>query len=479
MPLSSLEIGKRALQAQRLGLEITSNNIGNVNTPGFSRREATFSEADPLIKNGNFLGTGVINEKMRTFREEFFDKEIRRSISRNIGYETDERLVQRIEAILAEPTENGLSEVVSGFLYDFDEISLKPESVAHRELVLSNAKGVVDQFRRTAVQLNETRNEVRNNISDAIDRANKLIGNITGINTSIGSTKVIAGTEVQSLLDKREVMLEELSELGVVTVTQNDDGSLNAFMNGKNLITGQTRNELKLQEDINTATGERTIRIVTISANNVITGSVNPEAGKLSSLLKHYNITLDDKDSTDEFSVSQNLNDFANALVQKVNELTIAGFGLNDTGQVPPGRFFFEPAVGDATAMTIEISADVKNKPSDIPLSAKGGQPGDSTVARQIARLADDADFLHGQKPAEFYASFLGKIGNLGNDAINGSKTTKLVLDQLTNQREAVIGVNLDEEAINLIKFQKAFEASARIIAITNEILGTIVNLGR
>ncbi|MFP4529249.1 MAG: flagellar basal body rod C-terminal domain-containing protein, partial [Candidatus Kapaibacterium sp.] len=107
------------------------------------------------------------------------------------------------------------------------------------------------------------------------------------------------------------------------------------------------------------------------------------------------------------------------------------------------------------------------------------GEPGNSDVARQVAQLATNHKFLDSQTPQEFYSGYLGKIGSMGSEAKNGSNTTRLVTDQLSNQRESIIGVNLDEEAINLIKYQKAFEAASRVINVTNEILATIINLGR
>jgi flagellar hook-associated protein 1 FlgK len=195
--------------------------------------------------------------------------------------------------------------------------------------------------------------------------------------------------------------------------------------------------------------------------------------------MKHYNVTLDDNESSEEFSAFKKLDDFANAIVKKVNQHSMEGYGLDDNAAASPGRAFFEPAVGDATATTIEISEDIKGKPRDLPVSGAPGEPGNNDVARKIARITEDNAFLDSLTPQEFYSGFLGKIGTMGKEAKSGENTTRLVADQLTNQRESVIGVNLDEEAVNLIKYQKAFEASSRVINTTNEILATIVNLGR
>ncbi|HOQ49968.1 MAG TPA: flagellar basal body protein, partial [Candidatus Kapabacteria bacterium] len=88
---SALEIGKRALLAQRFGIEVTSNNIANVNTAGYSRRSAVLGESSPLFRNGQFIGTGAVAQKLRTFREEFFDRELRSTVARHSTFENDEK----------------------------------------------------------------------------------------------------------------------------------------------------------------------------------------------------------------------------------------------------------------------------------------------------------------------------------------------------------------------------------------------------
>ena len=199
----------------------------------------------------------------------------------------------------------------------------------------------------------------------------------------------------------------------------------------------------------------------------------------MTSLLKHYNVTLDDKDSSGGFSAARKLDEFAASIVSKVNSLSTTGYGLDDKGTVAPGRAFFTPTVGNATASNISISSDIKSDPRKIPASSASNTPGNNDVARKIAQLSSDSNFIDGMTPSEYYSNYLGKIGSMGSEALNGKNTTSLVGEQLTSQRDSIIGVNLDEEAINMIKFQRAFEASSRIITTTSDILTTIVNLGR
>lgn len=479
MGIASLEIGKKALLAQRFGLDVTSNNIANANTPGYSRRTAVFSEATAHFENGNFIGTGAVADKLRTYREEFFDKEVRSTVSRNATYEADRNTMTRLEAILNEPSENGLNEVTNNFLNAFDELAIKPENEAQRENILGLAQTLVDRFNITARQISETRSETLNSLNQNVISANKLIAEIVDLNNGVSASKPLASSDSQTMIDKREEKLEELTKLANVTVTQASNGMVNVYVNGVNVITGPVASKLEVMEQVNSNTGERTAVIANKNANGDIINYISPENGEMKSQLNTYNVTLDDFDSSGGFSVATDLNRFVSNLVKEINGLTQQGFGLDDKSGNPVGRNFFEPGVGNATATTIALSSDVKGKPRDIPVSSKANEPGNSQIASRIARISDNSTFIDNQTPTEFYSGMIGRVGIMSREAASGYQTTQLVKEQLTNQRETIIGVNLDEEAVNLIKFQQAFDAASRVVNTTNEMLTTIVNLGR
>ncbi len=476
---SSLEIGKRALLAQKFGLDVTSNNIANVNTVGYSRRQALMSETTPVNINGQFLGTGVLTDNLRSFRSEMQDREIRNNTSRNSGYALQETLLTRLESILAEPSDNGLSELTTSFLNTFDEISTNPHDTALRDHLLDAGKQLTDRFNLTAKQLVDMRDDIRTNIESDVSNINHLLKDISDLNRSIGLSKAETSIEAQTYVDEREVKLEALSKFAGINLGTNDNGSVNVFMNGINVITDTSFSELKAQEALNSATGERTITMLKTDLDGNYTETLNLQNGELATKLDLYNETLDDNDSSTGYSVAKKLDVFANGIVQQVNALMNVGYGLNDTGTTPPGRNFFGPVVGSAKAINIKVSDDVWNKPDDIPLSDVAGEDGNNSIALKIARLSSNENFIGDSTATEFYASLLNKIGNMGKEAISGKKTTDLVAQQLDTQRESILGVNLDEEAISLVKFQKAFEASSRIVNVSDEILSTIVNLGR
>lgn len=474
---STLEISKRALAAQQLGLDVTSNNIANVNTPGYSRRQAGLTQTDPAMNQSCFMGTGLIVDNMRTFREEFFDQQVRKSISTDSGYEIDQKIYSQIESILGEPSENGLSESVTKFFTALQDVSSNPESIASRTNLIETSKSLVEKFHQISSQIDETKTEIVTNVNQNLLQINRSLKDVADLNLKIASSKAQTGQDAQTFIDQREQILEDLSKLAGVTVTQGNLSSVNVYINGISMVTGPVASTLQLKENVNAGTGEKTLQVMKIDENGNPSNYVNMLSGETASLMKHFNTTLNAQD-TDNFSVTKNINDLANALVTKVNSLTVGGYGFDDTGATPPGRSFFTPTVGNVTAASIDINPDITNNPRNIPLSDTPGEQGNGVIGVKLAGLADDTSFVNGMKPVEFYQNFISKLASYGNDAQNGKSASNLITQQLTNQRESVIGVNIDEEAINLIKFQRAFEASSRVVNITNQLLSTIINLG-
>ncbi|MGE5479063.1 MAG: flagellar hook-associated protein FlgK [Chloroflexota bacterium] len=476
---TALELGKRALLAQRFGLDVTSANIANVNTPGYSRRSAVISESPSIRVNGSYLGSGAEATGLRSFRQEFFDRELRATSSSLAGFELDEQMMQRLEGLLGEPSADGISETVGAMFSSFNELAQNPEDTALRGKVLMQIGALASRLNSVAEKFQAARNEAYTDLENKVKNANALAKDIASLNNSIELAKGKNGAEPQSLVDERAQKLEALTKLGQITVSYDEDGSANAFMNGIAIVTGGETNELTLSETVDSATGERTALLEAFNPAKNSKTSVAPAAGEIASLMKHYNVTLDNRDSSGGFSAYANLDKFASELATQLNAISINGYGLDDTGAVSPGRHIFEPIAGEITAANIKISADIAGAPRNLPLSGASAEPGNSVIARSLGRLGADSAFLDGFNPSNYFANFVGQVGSLYREATNGKATYKFMTDQLESQRESQMGVNLDEEAVNLIKFQKAFDASSRIVNTTNEILTTIVNLGR
>lgn len=479
MSFSSLEIGKRALLAQRLGLDVTSNNIANVNTPGYSRRAAILKETNPLKINGNYLGTGVLYDKLQSFRESYYDREVRNSMARLSNYGTQASFYRRVETVLAEPGDNGVADLITNFFKTFDELALKPESISIRSYLTTQSQTLTDRINRIAYGMQDLRNEALAKVNSNVTEINRLAIQITEINKQIAGSGTDSANSALTYIDTRENLLEELSKYVDINVGKNDDGTVNVFINGIDLVTSTSSKELRATIVVNDVTGEQTVRLFKFDKAKNLETDISTQGGEINANLQIFNVKMNEKYSGNEFSEAKDFHAFVRVFAQKVNDMMMGGYGLDDADGLPPMRRFFDPTDLELNAFNIRISDDIKNNPRDIPLSDSAGEPGNSTIAQAIARLAQSPDFFNNANPIEYFNGFLGKIGLIAREAENGYKTMGLINDQLNSQRESIMGVNLDEEAISLIKYQKAFEASSRIVSVTNELLATIVNLGR
>ncbi|MDR0927545.1 MAG: flagellar hook-associated protein FlgK [Ignavibacteria bacterium] len=476
---STLEIGKRALQASNFALDVTSNNVANATTEGYSRRVAQQSQSNPFNKYGYQLGTGVDIDSMRSFRQEYLDREVRKANANLASYEADVNFYSNVETILQEPTDNNLGQLFNDLLTAFDDLALQPESIGLRENLITNTQTFVERLNNASSDLQAMRAQANTDLTNEIHEANEYISQIVNYNKAISISKDKSHNDSLTFMDKREVAIEALSKLGNITVTYEDTGLANVFMNGINVVTGATGQTLKVVESNNQETGESNLSVVVYNEKKDYTVPVNPTSGKIAASQKQYNILLDPVDTSGAFSIMKTLDTYANTIADKINSIFATGYGINDTAGDPPGRVMFVSNTGEPiTAGNIRVSDDMKNA-ADMPLSGTANTPGNSDVARAISRIMQDGFFLNGQTPSEFYSNFIGHISNDAQAAVAAKKSSQLVVESLNSTRDSVMGVNMDEEAINLIKYQKNLEAAAKIIAINSQVLSTIVNLGK
>jgi flagellar hook-associated protein 1 FlgK len=263
---STLEIGKRALQASNFALDVTSNNIANATTEGYSRRQALTSESNPFKKYGMQIGTGVSVDSLRSFRQEYLDREVRKANAKFAGYQQDVNFYNSIEVIFQEPTDSNLGELLNKLLYSFDEIALQPESIGLRENLLSMTQSFIERLNSASNDMQALRNQANTDLINGVDEANKLIQQIAECNKAIAISKDLSGNDALTYIDRREVAIEKLSNLGNVSVSYEDNGIANVFMNGINVVTGPTVQTLRVVENINQQTGESNLEVITYDA---------------------------------------------------------------------------------------------------------------------------------------------------------------------------------------------------------------------
>ncbi len=453
---SAFEIGRRALHANQLGINVTGQNISNVNTPGYSRQRVLLGESAPMNFGNYSIGTGVSIEGVQAFRNRFIEARIQTEtgIAGRLGAQRDS--LSQVEIVLQGTGGGGLQNALNGFFGSFRDLDASPNSLPLRAIVAQKGSALASAFQTTRSRLDEVRRGADGQIRSAVDEVNSLSQRIANLNSQIRNTESTGG-EASSLRDQRGELVNRVSELTGARSTENEDGTINLSIGeGRALVTGDRAAQLQAN-----STPPLGLATLTIDGQPAVF-----DEGTIRGLQNSISSTSAQIDSLDGLAAS---------VVQRVNDLHSSGTDADGNA----GTNFFN--VGNpVTAANISINAALTTNPRLVVASALD-QPGQNgTIAGEIANLLTDQNTTVGSRTGSFssiFGSMLSDAGEQVNAAENGLQTQAAILSQATAQREAVSGVSLDEEAVNLLQYQKAYEAAARFLKVADEMTQTILSL--
>ncbi len=447
-----LESARRALITQRLAMSVTSHNIANVNTPGYTRQRADLVASQPLKRKAGLIGTGVTVDYIGRLRNQFIDQQVRTNNQLNGDLVAQQQYLSQIEALINEPTDVGLSSAMSKFFGSFNELAKNPDSTGIRNIVLQQGVNLTGSFKRLDQGLKKLISDTDIEIEHKLGRINQLTKEISQLDLQITS-KLVDNISPNDAKDQRDLKIEELSKLVNIKVTEDGRGSTMVSVGGVVIASRAGAVELRTERVGNS------LNIVSSLTGN----SVNINSGELSGILKVRNTTVPD--------FLTKLDQIASNLINRVNSIHSSGYGLGN----PPstGNNFF---TGTGSS-DIDIAASILNNLNNITASSDGA-PGDNAIALAIAGIENEK-ILNGGTTSlkQFYASLVSGLGSQINIVGNNLKMSDLVISQLENQRQAVSGVSIDEEMTNMIKYQRSFDAAAKVVNSVNELYQTILNM--
>ncbi|RKY62934.1 MAG: flagellar hook-associated protein FlgK [Candidatus Latescibacterota bacterium] len=454
--LDTLHIAKSALTVQQYGLQITSHNIANADTEGYTRQRVMTETPMPLETPYGMLGTGVQVAEIERMREKFLDEQVRIA-SGDLGrWAQMERTLSEVEGVFAEPSEGGLNSLLREFWDSWRALADNPESYAARQIVLGKAETLVDAFHRLNRQLKDVQYNMNSLVDSKVEEINRIAGRIAELNVQILYIES-RGSPANDDRDRRDLLLDELSKLVDVQVVEGSDGMVNVFLDGRPLVEGKEVSELAtlpVAEE-----GHLTEKVVWKQDSREVQISGGELGGILEVRDEKINAYLDMLDR------------LARTLVEEVNSIHRDGYTLNGATDVD----FFESDVEGAA--DIELSDAVKDTPSNIAASGDG-HPGDGSNALAIADLEYEQAIGHFTLD-DYYRSLISQVGQDLQEAQFMRDNYELLLKRFENERESVIGVSLDEEMIQLIQYQHAYAAAARLTSVVDQIIQTTLDMVR
>jgi flagellar hook-associated protein 1 FlgK len=446
-----LQTALSGLEAAQAAIDTTGQNISNASTPGYSRQTVNLTERSQLTipalssvtGDGSQFGTGVDITSITRIRDTFLDSQYRDQNTTENGESTSSTLLSQVQAGLDEPSSSGLSGQLDTFYNDWASLGSSPSSAGAQQGVIGQGQAVADTLNTLSSQLGTLEGQVTSQYNTLTDPSNGAVASdanqIAQLNGQIAQAQA-AGINANSLEDQRDNVIDDLSQYSNVNVTTQTNGMVNvSFGNAAIAAQNGTTDATPL---VNGTSVDLT--------DNLTDTNLSGSGGTLGSLLGLYDSTTGKGQIA---TYSSTLDTVANQLATTVNS---AISGADAAGATAP------PFFTGTTAATIAVNPAVTASATNPPYT--------EDEANAVAGLS-------GGTAQQTYNAFVTQVGSDVSSAQNAQTTAQSLLTAISNQRQSVSGVSLDEEMTNLIQYQQAYQASARVMSTINDTFTSLLGM--
>jgi len=436
-------------------LGVTSNNIANANTPGYSRQTVELAEAAPTQYGNLLIGNGVQVQGIVSQHSSLLQTQLDQQTQQQSKYNSYLGTMQQVQTLFNETSGTGLQSSITGFFNSVQQLSTDPSNTSLRAGVLTAAQNMAQAFNGSSSSLISLQRNVDLSVAQSVGQINTLTSQIAQLNGQISTANQV-GQNAGTFVDQRDQLVNQLSGLIDVSEIPAGNGSLTlTTTGGTSLVVGTQNFQLSTQPD--PTTGFQQVYSQGSNITSTITG------GSLGGAIQARDTTIPSILSSLD-SIASNLENFVNAVNQ-------AGTDLNGAAG---GNFFVPPpsgGVGAASQMQVAIT-----DPNKIAASLDGST-GDNSNLTAMLNVQNQA-IVNGQTPLNAYSSLVFNIGNDVSTAQSEASGSQAMIQQIQNQIGSISGVSINEEAANLVQFQQAYQAAAQVAAVINSLTATAINLG-
>lgn len=459
----TLNMGTRSLATQQLGIEVAGNNLANVNTPGYARQRVQIQTGVTVPSTLGPQGTGADGVGIKQLRDVVLDRQILSDASIEGQLKAHQEGLQYIQASLGQQVDStstdaqhGIAEEMTSLFTAFQSVSSNPTDLAERQVLILKAQNLATQFNQVAARLDNVETGLNDAINVDVKEANLLLSDIAKLNAEILKAEKSGGGQANDLRDQRQQRLESLAQVAKFALSENSDGAMDVFIGGQTLVSGAVLADTLQTYD--SGGGKLLIRTANGQANLTVGG------GSLQG-------SIDSRDNA-VGTVRSEIDALAGALIDRVNAVHSAGFSLTGT----TGAAFFT----GTDAGSIRVDSAIANDPRLIQASDSATSAGNNKVMLRLAQLATEAESaLNNQTFSGYYNQTVAAMGQELSSVNTQISNQEIVQTMIERQRDSVMGVSIDEEMTDLVKYQKAFQASAKLISTIDEMLDVILSLKR
>ena len=482
---SGYSVSYSGMSTAQRSLGVTSSNISNTSTEGYTRKRAVGQDLYVSNSSGDGSSTGIGStvQSILRIRNQFLDLQYREQNTETGYAQAQSGLLASLQEVVNEfnstdtTTNNGLQQTMTDFLNSWTELAKDPSSASAKSSVLETADAMLGAFNEISTTLSDLRDSMANNVRDGVDDVNTLAGQIATLNQQIMEMET-RNVEASDLRDARDLLIDQVSALTNITTSTQDNGMVNVYVNGVSLVNGNKAREMEVT-GYGTATNPLKVQWKDLGIEVSLSG------GSLKSYLEEADPTGVDPtvtswsttgSSSALTTLTNGLNDLLVNLVNAVNteyQKTSNNAGTN----------FFEPITGSTLSLgNIKVNDSLEADYTAIQAN-KDASAGNNDVASAIGVLASKSSLFTcdgiSMSMDTFYSSLISWLGTAGDTATANYSTQSGLLTQIQTQRSGLSSVSLDDEMTNMIMYQHAYSASARVMNVVDTLVaGLISDLG-
>lgn len=451
-----LSTAANALRVQQQNLEVTSHNLANAGTEGYSRQRSVVVPAMPTYTSEGAFGAGALTVDVVQVRDLLLDRAARDQFSLQAQSDTRAGNLARLENVFAEPTEQGLAATMDRFFAAWSDLATDPGSSVARTVARQRTGELADTLNGLARDLDGFRAEVETRLDAVAGRINELVTGIADLNRQIVSAEV-GGNQAPDLRDLRGRSLDELSKLVSIQVHEGSDGSVNVTMSGIGVVGGSRHGTIAAADQGGT-TGLTVVGVA---------GLLTTPGGEAQGLIENLNLDL--------AGARASLDEIAAALVSEANARHAAGVNV-DGGT---GVDLFDPTgtTANSIGLSSQVRASARAIASGTPDGAGSYRAGANDVALALAALRDAPMPALGTDLRSHFTGLVSSIGQTVRSALDRADVHGTLAEHADNARLSVSGVSTDEELVQMIRFQTAYQSAARVVTAADEMLRSMLTM--
>lgn len=464
---SALEIMAGALNADQAALNVTSNNVANANTPGYTREIPVFQANDSVVINSISYGQGVQMTAAQSQRSLVLEAALQQQTQAQQATQAQWTAMQQVEMIFNQVStatsgvsagNSGLGDQMTSFFNTLTQLEANPSSTPLRENVLNAAGTLSATFNSVASQLGVQTASLNQQVAGVVQQINPLLTSIAQLNQQIAS--ISPNGDAGQLEDQRQYDLQQLSQYVGVNVVTTEDNGITVTTTGGALLVAKSQ---AFQLTTGNVGGSLHVFSSAPGASADITAAQASGGGQLAGLLAARDQAIP--------SILQQVDTLANGLATQVNAVQTSGVDLNGN----PGQPMFNiPATVAGSAAGISVAL---TNPAQIAAAATGTGPGDDANLQIMANLAN-GNIVAGQTPADYYSALITGIGGAVASLNTQNQAEQSSLSQVQSQRNALSTVSLNEEAAHLQTYEQAYQAASQMFTTIGLLINSALDLG-